>query len=395
MNSPIRKLAQSAHALLGLQSKSIADARLESPIKDHSPTFTKAVVAQLPDLSKPKVNKAVTEMEAEGYVFQKQQGRTGPYKMSIQNVADIYAHRKIPKYRNKYNKAHVIFLTNLKGGVAKTITCVTLAHSLRVNPTLIKQDLRILVIDLDPQASATMLLNQVVATTGTDCTSAQAMLQNVTKEELVNDFIIDTNLQGVDLMPASIEDGFIASELPNLTKEHLPDQKQYNILQENIINKINDLYDIILIDSGPHLDGFLLNSLVAADTLLVPVTPDAVDFNSTLKFLNRIPSIYNKITSTGVEVDEPLLFTFMVKTKKTYECDRVASELKSICGANFLSSDIPYTAPFIQSGDSCDTIFTVDKTDFSGGRRKTLREATEKALDFARDVFDTITFYRD
>lgn len=394
MNSPIRKIAHGASVLLDLHSKSIIQSKLESNSFDYEPTFTKAAVAQLPDLSKPKVDKAVNEMEAQGYVFQKQQSRTGPYKMSIQNVADIYNHRSIPKYRDKYSNAHVIFMTNLKGGVAKTITSVNLAHSLRNNPTLIKQDLRILVIDLDPQASATMLLNSVVATNGTDFTAAQAMLQNVTTEELINDFITNTNLRGADIIPASIADGFIASELGKLTEEHLPNQNQYNLLKDNIINKISHLYDFILIDSGPHLDGFLLNSLVAADTLLIPVSPDPVDFNSTLKFLSRIPSIYNKISNSGAHANEPILFTFMVKTKKSYETERVASELKSICGANFLSSSIPYTTPFVKSGETCDTIFTIKPSATSLDGR-TLKSAKEKAHTFARDVFDTITFYRD
>ncbi|WP_263452916.1 ParA family protein [Escherichia coli] len=53
----------------------------------------------------------------------------------------------------------MIFVANLKGGVSKIVTTVTLAHALRVHPDLLRHDLRILVIDLDPQASSTMFLD--------------------------------------------------------------------------------------------------------------------------------------------------------------------------------------------------------------------------------------------
>ena len=41
------------------------------------------------------------------------------YAMSIQNIIDIYEHRGVPKYRDRYSEAYVIFISNLKGGVSK------------------------------------------------------------------------------------------------------------------------------------------------------------------------------------------------------------------------------------------------------------------------------------
>lgn len=61
-----------------------------------------------------------------------------------------------------------------------------------------------------------------------------------------------TIVPGVDVIPASIDDGFVASQWKELVEEHLPGQNQYEILRRNIIDRVADDYDFIFIDTGPH-----------------------------------------------------------------------------------------------------------------------------------------------
>lgn len=128
---------------------------------------------------------------------------------------------------------------------------------MRAHPHLLFEDLRILVIDLDPQSSATMFLNHKSAVGIVNTTSARAMLQNVTREELLEEFIVPSIVHGVDVMPASIDDAFIASDWKELCGTHLPGQNVHAVLRENVIDKLRGDYDFILVDSGPHLDAFL------------------------------------------------------------------------------------------------------------------------------------------
>ncbi|EGT5700471.1 ParA family protein, partial [Cronobacter dublinensis subsp. dublinensis] len=126
--------------------------------------YAKAALAKLPRLTRASVDYAVSEMEANGYVFDKRAaGSSTKYAMSVQNIIDLYHHRGVPKYRDRHDEAFTIFVGNLKGGVSKTVSTVSLAHALRVHPHLLFEDLRILVIDLDPQSSATMFLNHTRA----------------------------------------------------------------------------------------------------------------------------------------------------------------------------------------------------------------------------------------
>lgn len=143
-------IALRASALLKAMSQDIEDQRKEFNQTEYYQTFTRNAVAKLPKLSRRIVEQAIKEMEDDGYQFNKKQvGNVEQYALTIQNVIDIYAHRKIPKYRDIHKSPYVIFVVNLKGGVSKTVSTVTLAHALRVHQDLLRHDLRILVIDLD------------------------------------------------------------------------------------------------------------------------------------------------------------------------------------------------------------------------------------------------------
>lgn len=394
MDDRILKIATRAKLTLEALSEKITNSQIEFNAERYEPTYSKSAVASLPELAKAKVDKTVAEMEQNGYQFQKKQaGLNNVYSMGHKDITAIYEYRGLPKYRDRFNEAHTIFLTNLKGGVAKTVSSVTLAHGLRCTPALLHHDLRILVLDLDPQASATMFMKHDLSIGVIDETVAQAMLQNVTREELLKDFVKPTNVSGVDIIPASIEDAFIASQFENLTNKYLPNQNIYDVLKDNIISKLKYDYDFIFIDSGPHLDAFLLNSFVAADTFLIPVPPAQVDFHSTLKFMQRLPELFDMTKSAGSEIKLNSIFGYMAKIARKSDHADAQSLLREVCGANMLDTSLPQSTAFERCGESFGTVFSTNPK-FYPGDRDALKKARIKAEEFTRSVFDTITFNR-
>lgn len=234
-------IAFRASALLQAMSRDIEEQRKEFNLTEYHQTYTRNAVAKLPKLSRRIVELAVKEMEESGYEFNKKRvGNVEQYALTIQNVIDIYAHRQIPKYRDVHKEPYVIFVVNLKGGVSKTVSTVTLAHALRVHPDLLRHDLRILVIDLDPQASSTMFLDHTHSIGTVLETAAQAMLNNLDAETLREAVIRPTMSPGVDVIPASIDDGFVASQWESLVAEHLPGFKPSEVLRKTIIDRIAD-----------------------------------------------------------------------------------------------------------------------------------------------------------
>ncbi|HAY5794789.1 TPA: AAA family ATPase, partial [Shigella sonnei] len=232
----LSKVAQRADKMLLALTKQIQEQKQEFQADVFYQVYSKSAVAKLPKLTRASVDGAVGEMEAQGYQFEKRPAGTATkYALTIQNIIDIYAHRGIPKYRDRYSEAYSIFIGSLKGGVSKTVSSVSVAHALRAHPHLLSEDLRILLLDLDPQSSATMFLNYLHAVGLVDTTAPQAMLQNVSREELLEDFIVPSVIPGVYVMPASIDDAFIASNWDTLCEEHLLGQNKHAILRENII----------------------------------------------------------------------------------------------------------------------------------------------------------------
>lgn len=390
----ISRVAERSERMLASLTTQIRDQKAELALDTYYQVYSKAAVAKLPKLSKAIVDKTVGEMEARGYCFEKRKaGTSEKYAMSIQNIIDIYQHREVPKYRQRHPQAFTLFVGNLKGGVSKTVSTVSLAHGLRTHPHLLQEDLRILVIDLDPQSSATMFLNHTQAVGSVETTAAQAMLQEISREELLDEFVISSGVPGVDVIPASIEDAFIASRWEELCAEHLPGRNVHTVLRDNVIDKLQGDYDFIFVDSGPHLDAFLTNALASSDLLMTPIPPAQVDFHSTLKYLNRLPELMSMISHSGAELRVQGNIGFMSKLANKADHKLCHSLAKEIFGGDMLDVALPRLDGFERCGESFDTVISANPATYVGSS-EALKNARVAAEDFAKAVFDRIEFIR-
>ena len=224
--------------------------------------------------------------------------------------------------------------------------------------------------------------------------SAQAMLnKDLTREEILEEFVQPSIVPGVDVIPASIEDGFIASRWAELCDKYLPGMNQYNVLRENIIDKIEDDYDFIFIDTGPHLDQFLNNSIAASNMLMTPVPPAQVDFHSTLKYLNRLPELVQLIEDSGLQSRIIANVGFMSKINDKSDHKQTHSFAKEVFGGDMLDATLPRLEAFERCGESFDTVISANPQTYAGSR-EALRAGSKAAEDFSRAVFDRIELLR-
>lgn len=392
----VDETARRASTMLRSMSDDISVRRNEFGLDQYYQTFTRNSVANLPKLSRRAVEQAIEEMESQGHVFgKKDAGNTRHYALTIQDIVDIYAHRKVPKYRDVHtgDGPFVIFVVNLKGGVSKTVSTVTLAHGLRVHQDLLQHDLRILVVDLDPQASSTMFLSQENSIGSIMETAAQAMLNDLDAGQLREDIIKPTIIPGVDVIPASIDDGFIASQWNDLVREHLPDRLPSEVLRRTIIDRVGSDYDFIFIDTGPHLDAFMLNALAASDLLLTPTPPAQVDFHSTLKYLTRLPEMIEQLEEEGITPRIKGNIGFMSKMTSKRDHEMTHGLARDVFTSYILDATLPRLDGFERCGESFDTIVSADPSSYPGSS-EALKKAKREAERFTQAVFKRIEFIR-
>ena len=169
----------------------------------------------------------------------------------------------------------IIALANQKGGVGKTTTTINLAASLA---TLEKS---VLVVDADPQANASSGLG--VDIKEVDCSLYECIIDKAD----VRDAIYTTDIEGLDIIPSHID--LVGAEIEMLNLEN----------REQIVSKLlaplrND-YDFILIDCSPSLGLITVNSLTAADSVIIPVQCEYFALEGISKLLNTIKIIKQRL----------------------------------------------------------------------------------------------------
>ena len=150
----------------------------------------------------------------------------------------------------------VITVSNQKGGTAKTTSCVNLGIGLA------SADKKVLLIDTDPQGSLSISLGYPEPDE-MENTLATLMMNIVNDEEFCLEDVLIHHEEGVDILPSNIELSAIEVSLVNVMSREL-------ILRQ-LVERVRDAYDFIIIDCMPSLGMMTINALACADAVLIPV----------------------------------------------------------------------------------------------------------------------------
>lgn len=183
----------------------------------------------------------------------------------------------------------IIVVANQKGGVGKTTTAVNLAACMAVTevPTLI--------IDMDPQSNATSGL-------GIELSDSEASIYDVLINDAeVNDVIQKSELPLLDILPSSAK--LVGAEI-----ELVPALARETILK-GALAAVNGEYEYVFIDCPPSLGLLTLNSLTAADSVLVTVQCEYFALEGLSQLLNTIRLVQKSLNSS-LEIEGFLITMF-------------------------------------------------------------------------------------
>lgn len=199
----------------------------------------------------------------------------------------------------------VIAIANQKGGVGKTTTAINLAASLAV------LEHKTLLVDADPQANST-------SGVGFDPKNIKTSIYECIIDGVEpNDVILKTETPNLDILPAHID--LVGAEIEMIS---LPNREK---MMRTALAKIKDAYDFIIVDCSPSLGLITVNSLTAADSVIIPVQCEYFALEGLGKLLNTIKIVQSRL-NTDLEIEGILLTMYDIRLRLS---NQVVEEVKT------------------------------------------------------------------
>ena len=211
----------------------------------------------------------------------------------------------------------IIAFANQKGGVGKTTTCVNLAAYVAA------MGKKVLVVDLDPQGSATSGL-------GIDKTKdLKTIYDLISGDTAINEVIKPTVLEGLDVIPSTVD--LAGAEIEMV---HMPQREK---IVKGILDNVKDRYDFIMIDCPPSLGLITVNALTACNSVIIPMLCEYYSLIGITQLMNTIRLIKFHLNPT-IDVEGVVM---TMKDNRSNLTKQVSDEILKFFGKKVFFTYIP------------------------------------------------------
>jgi chromosome partitioning protein len=211
----------------------------------------------------------------------------------------------------------IISIVNQKGGVGKTTTAINLSASLAI------LEYKVLIIDTDPQANAGSGI-------GIDSKDQEHNIYSaLSGQSDIRQCIVKTEIPNLDLISSHIDLAGFELEIVN--------QVAREYILKDLIGTLRDDYDFIFVDCSPSLGLMVINSIVASDSVLIPVQCEYFALEGIAKLQNTI-DIIKKRLNQSLELEGYVLTMYDGRTNLS---KMVVEDVRSYFGDLCLETIVP------------------------------------------------------
>jgi chromosome partitioning protein len=372
-------MAERASAMLKL----IRDSMLQPEPRKEPPVFTSNKVQALCGIDKTKFS---TLLKAGKLPQGEQESKGRMRRFTLAETIEWVDATVKPLKRRKKQKGKIITVANFKGGVTKTTTGMNLAQGLTL-----RRCRRVLHVDLDPQGSSTVLYG---INPNSEIASNETVLPVIDRDDAGQP--LQPNLlyapqktywDNLDLIPASSDLFNAEFMLPAQVHQKDATFKFWEVLRA-ALEPLLDEYDYIVIDTAPTLSYLTINSLFAADAMIVPIVPDVLSYSSMVQFWGLLSELVTGMKS----------FTKGGETKSYDSVDVLISRMPNKPGAQLVNDwirktygsyvsavEIPETELARTASNDFKTIYDMPDYDGSPEAYRRIKEPYDKLVDFIDD----------
>ncbi|MGA2774743.1 MAG: AAA family ATPase [Candidatus Omnitrophota bacterium] len=264
----------------------------------------------------------------------------------------------------------IICVTNQKGGCGKTTTAINLAASLSLN------DRKVLLIDLDPQAHATLGLNIKADL------SIYNVLSKITSKKAQLEEIIKNVNPNFDIAPS----GMILSTL----EQELAGEIGRESCLNDTINNFKGSYDYLIIDSPPNLGILTVNAIRASSEVIIPVEASRFSLEGVSQLLSIIELIKDRLNHKVRQ--RVLVANFDSRLRHSFEMlNKIKADFKDILFSNIVHVNVKLK----EAQNSGTHIFNFDKycrgaKDYFSLSREIITAETEVPEKFPTELKDIV-----
>lgn len=230
----------------------------------------------------------------------------------------------------------IISVTNQKGGVGKTTTCVNLASYVA------DAGKKVLLIDIDPQGNA-------CASLGVEVEKGKNSIYEVLLGEIqIKDAIYKSVVKNLDVLPSTVD-------LAGAEVDLVYVDNRENVLKE-ALKDIRNTYDFIFIDCPPSLGLLTVNALTATDTIIIPIQCEYFPLVGLGQLMNTVRLI-KKHLNPNIEIEGVLL---TMKDNRSNLVAQVADEIKKYFETKVYDTYIPRNIRLAESPSHAKPILLYD-----------------------------------